>query len=104
MPPRLVPPPALQQQPVSQLQKDRKVGRQQWGVQIAAFADRKDADTLVKELRQDGYDAFVLTGAGESKTWHRVRVGQFIDIGAAKRVREVLSEQAQFKDAYVAAN
>jgi type II secretion system protein D len=102
--PRVIPPPAPQQPAASQPHKDRKVGRQQWGVQIAAFADRKDADTLVKELRQDGYDAFVLTGPAESKTWHRVRVGQFIDIAAAKRVREVLSEQAQFKDAYVAAN
>jgi cell division septation protein DedD len=81
-------------------QKERKPGRQ-WAVQVAAFADRKDAEAMASELRQNGQAVFVMTAQAEGKTWHRVRVGEFSDLGSAKRLRESLSNQAQFKHAYV---
>jgi len=83
-------------------QKERKPGRQ-WAVQVAAFADRKDAEAMASELRQNGQAVFVMTAQAEGKTWHRVRVGEFSDLGSAKRLRESLSNQAQFKHAYVTA-
>jgi general secretion pathway protein D len=74
----------------------------QWAVQVAAFADRKDADAMVQGLRGEGYDAYVLTTQSEIRTWHRVRVGQFPDIGFAKQLRQSLAQMPPFKGAYVA--
>lgn len=76
----------------------------QWSVQVAALAYRKDAEHMATGLRQAGYDAYVITAETDNKTWHRVRVGQFSDLGAAKRLRESLIDDARFKQAYVALN
>jgi cell division septation protein DedD len=97
------PPPApVVSAPPAPAPKAERRPRKQWVVQVASFADRKDADAMVGELRQKGFEAFVMTAQAESKTWHRVRVGQFSDLGTANRVKESLSNEAQVKDAYVA--
>jgi cell division septation protein DedD len=75
-----------------------------WAVQVAALADKKDADEMVLGLRSGGYDAYVITSQVESKTWHRVRVGQFADIGLAKQLKQTLTNFPRFKGAYIAAN
>jgi general secretion pathway protein D len=100
---RQAPAPALPTPAAPERQKQRNPGRQ-WAVQVAAFADRKDAETLANRLRQNGYDVFVMTAQADSKTWHRVRVGLYSDLEVAKRIKESLSNQAPFKHAYVAAN
>jgi DedD protein len=49
-----------------------------WSVQVAAFKTQAQADTLQKQLKQGGYDAYVATApAGEGRTNYRVRVGSF---------------------------
>jgi cell division septation protein DedD len=75
-----------------------------WAVQVAALADRKDADAMALGLRNSGYDAYVMTSHVDNKTWHRVRVGQFASVKLAKELRETLVAVPQFKQAYVAAN
>jgi cell division septation protein DedD len=75
-----------------------------WAVQVAALAGKKDADAMALGLRNSGYDAYVITSQVESKTWHRVRVGQFTEIGLAKQLKQSLVNAPQFKHAYVAAN
>jgi cell division septation protein DedD len=87
----------------SERQNERKYSRE-WAVQVAALADRKDADAMVAGMRKNGYEAYVMTVQTESKTWHRVRVGQFPDVAAAKRLRQSLVDALQLKGAYVAAN
>ena len=57
---------------------------------------------MVQGLRGEGYDAYVLTTQSEIRTWHRVRVGQFPDIGFAKQLRQSLAQMPPFKGAYVA--
>ncbi len=89
--------------PSSARQNEPKQGRQ-WAVQVAALADRKDADAMVVGLRKNGYEAYVMTVQTESKTWHRVRLGQFNDVASAKQLRQALVSALQFKGAYVAAN
>jgi len=75
-----------------------------WAVQVASIAEKKDADAMALLLRNNGYDAYVMTAHAENKIWHRVRVGQFADIGAAKQLRQSLITTPQFKDAYLAVN
>ncbi len=78
--------------------------KRQWAVQVAALAERKDADAMATELRSHGYDAYVMTAQIATTTWYRVRVGQFSELGAANRLKEALLNASQFKRAYVAAN
>jgi general secretion pathway protein D len=82
----------------------RPVSARQWAVQVAALADRRDADALAAGMRKKGYEAYVMTVQTESKTWHRVRVGQFPDVAAAKQLRQSLIDALHLKGAYVAAN
>lgn len=95
--------PASPARPLAERQNDRKQSRE-WAVQIAAVNARKDADAMVLGLRKNGYEAYVMTVQTESKTWYRVRVGQFSDIASAKQLRQSLVDVLQFKGAYVAAN
>jgi cell division septation protein DedD len=87
----------------SERRNERKHNRE-WAVQVAALAHRRDADALAAGMRKKGYEAYVMTVQTESKTWHRVRVGQFPDVAAAKQLRQSLIDALQLKGAYVAAN
>ena len=77
---------------------------QQWAVQVASLAVEKDAQTMADFLRQHGYDAYVMTVQLASQTWHRVRIGRFVDLEAANQLRNSLASFTDFKRAYVAAN
>ena len=49
-----------------------------WSVQVAAFKTQAPADTLQKQLKQAGLDAYVAAAtAGDGRTNYRVRVGAF---------------------------
>jgi cell division septation protein DedD len=74
-----------------------------WTVQVASVAVRKDAEKLASELRQEGYDAYVVTAQLDAKTWHRVRVGQLPRLKEALDLKKSLANDKQFKDPYVAA-
>jgi len=76
----------------------------QWAVQVAALAEKKDAEAIANRLRKDGYDAYVMTIQADTKTWHRVRVGQMVDIKTANGLKQTLASVTPFKQAYVAAN
>ena len=75
-----------------------------WAVQVAALARRQDAEAMVASLRKSGYDAYVITHEAENKTWHRVRVGRFVDLHAANQLKDTLANSTEFKRAYVAAS
>src|SRR6266576_292443 len=71
---------------------------------LAGLAGEKDAQKMADFLRKSGYEAYVMIFETESKTWHRVRIGRFIDLRAANELKDSLSNATQFKQAYVAAN
>ena len=99
--------PAAAPVPVIRASSERRYERKhnrEWAVQVAALAHRRDADALAAGMRKKGYEAYVMTVQTESKTWHRVRVGQFPDVAAAKQLRQSLIDALQLKGAYVAAN
>jgi len=58
------------------------------------------ADFLCKA----GYDSYVMIFENQGKTWHRVRIGRFVDLQSAMQLKNSLADSAQFKQAYVAAN
>ena len=82
--------------------QDRPKPNRQWAVQVAALADKKDADAMALGLRNIGYDAYVVTTQTVIKTWHRVRVGQFANLEKAQQLRQSLTQMAPFKGAFVA--
>ncbi|MGH7795853.1 MAG: type II secretion system secretin GspD [Candidatus Binatia bacterium] len=101
---RQAPAPVIPVRPAPEPQKERKPAAGQWAVQVASLAGRNDAEAIASGLREGGYEAYVLTAQVEGKTWHRVRVGQFSDLRAAKHLKESLVNKAHFQDAYIAAN
>jgi general secretion pathway protein D len=76
----------------------------QWAVQVVALAAKKDAEAIANTLRKNGYEAYVMTIRADTKTWHRVRVGQLTDVKAASELKKTLASVTPFKQAYVAAN
>jgi cell division septation protein DedD len=58
-------------------------------VQVAAFKTQAQADTLQKQLKQAGFDAYVASAAAaDGQTNYRVRVGTFKSKPAAQRMVE----------------
>jgi general secretion pathway protein D len=76
----------------------------EWAVQLAALAEKKDAESIVNTLQKNGYEAYVMTIQTGAKTWHRVRVGQMADVKVANELKKTLASTTAFKQAYVAAN
>ena len=73
-----------------------------WTVQVASVEVQQDAENLASQLRKSGYEAYIVTAQLETKTWHRVRVGQLKDLIAAMALRKDLISSKSFKTAYVA--
>jgi len=68
-----------------------------FAVQVAAYRDRKEADTLVKKLIGKGYPAFVMAPVkGAPMPVYRVRVGKYKDHREADAVSNRLKTEEQF--------
>jgi len=56
-------------------------------IQVASVKDRKSADKLVSDFVIKGYQAFRASGEVKGKgTWHRVRIGEFINKSEAELI------------------
>ena len=51
---------------------------------------------LPDKLKVKGYDAYVVAAEVKSKIWHRVRVGQGVDLSEAFELRMRLKGQGKF--------
>ena len=72
-------------------------------VQVAAYRDRKDADTLAKRLAAKGYPAFVMDPVkGTSTAYFRVRVGKYKTLKDAEAVQARLQSAEQLTNAWIA--
>jgi len=71
-------------------------------VQVAAIAESGAAESSAQKLRRLGYNAYVRVTHGNSKVWHRVRVGQMESQKDAAELRKTLATQKEYKDAYIA--
>ncbi len=83
-------------------QQTPTAGRRTWTVQVAAIAESGPAESLAQKLRRLGYNAYVRVTYGNSKIWHRVRVGQVENQKDAAELRRTLARQKEYKDAYIA--
>ena len=71
-----------------------------FAVQVAAYRDRRDADTLAKQLAAKGYPAFVMDPVkGTSTALFRVRVGKYKTLKDAEAVESRLQTSEQLKNA-----
>jgi cell division septation protein DedD len=71
-----------------------------WTVQVAATTDLAQALQLVQRLRAKGYDAYTRRRPIAGMTWYRVRVGQFADRAAAKKLEERLKRDMGLEAAF----
>jgi DedD protein len=74
-----------------------------FAVQVAAYRDRKDADSLAKQLTAKGYPAFVMAPVkGTSTAFFRVRVGKYKTLKDAEAVETRLQTAEQLTNAWIA--
>jgi DedD protein len=57
-----------------------------WSVQLGSFASRANADNLTRQVKGQGFAAFVLTGGSGTSVRYRVRVGPLADRESAERM------------------
>jgi cell division septation protein DedD len=74
-----------------------------YAVQVAAYRNRRDADTLAKQLTAKGYPAFVMDPVkGTSTSLFRVRVGKYKTLKDAEAVEARLQSAEQLTNAWIA--
>ena len=74
-----------------------------FAVQVAAYRDRRDADTLAKQLTAKGYPAFVMDPVkGTSTALFRVRVGKYKTRKDAEAIEVRLQTAEQLTNAWIA--
>jgi DedD protein len=61
-------------------------GHGSWSVQLGSFASRANADNLTRQIKGQGFSAFVLTGGSGTSVRYRVRVGPLADRESAERI------------------
>jgi len=75
-----------------------------WTVQVASLNQTRDADGIADKLKVKGYDAYVVAAEVKSRLWHRVRVGQGVDLSEAfelqtrLRARRILTKHLSRSD------
>jgi general secretion pathway protein D len=73
-----------------------------WTVQVASLNQTRDAEGIAGNLKGKGYDAYVVAAEVKSKLWHRVRVGQGVDLSEAFELRARLKAKENFDQAFIA--
>jgi general secretion pathway protein D len=73
-----------------------------WTVQVASLNQTRDAEGVADKLKVKGYDSYVVAAEVKSKLWHRVRVGQGVDLSEAFELRGRLKDQENFNQAFIA--
>ncbi|WP_434562398.1 SPOR domain-containing protein [Pseudomonas sp. Z4-20] len=64
-----------------------------WSVQLASLTSRESAEKLQKNLRSQGYNAYIRSADGKN----RVFVGPLIERAEADRLRDLLNRQQNLK-------
>jgi cell division septation protein DedD len=73
-----------------------------WTVQVASLNQTRDADGIADKLKVKGYDAYVVAAEVKSRLWHRVRVGQGVDLSEAFELQMRLKGKENFDQAFIA--
>jgi cell division septation protein DedD len=86
--------------PMTDSSRSAHLGKK-WSVQVSATPAKDIADTLVQRLKADGYDVYVVQAEVKGQTYYRVRVGYFDSHEKAQLVRQSLTRQEGYRDAYL---
>ncbi|WP_339451089.1 SPOR domain-containing protein [Pseudomonas sp. EA_5y_Pfl2_R50] len=78
---------------VSQSRVDANGLSVSWSVQLASLSSRDSAESLQKNLRSQGYNAYIRSSDGKN----RVFVGPLIERAEADRLRDLLDRQQKLK-------
>jgi len=100
---RMIPPPSRSDEPPAPVREELKVYHSglPFTVQVAAFREQADADSMVSRLRQNREEAYWQKSEG-AKPWFRVRVGGFQTQEAAKKHAEELIASKLIDNYYIA--
>ncbi len=97
------PPPAEAATPVATAAPSSDPSGPGFAVQVAAYRDRRESETLAKQLIAKGYPAFVMDPVkGAPTALFRVRVGKYKTLKDAQAIMTKLQSADQFNTAWIA--
>jgi len=76
--------------------------KQAWTVQVASFAQEKDAESLARKLTQKGYDVYIIAAEVGGKTQHRVQIGELTSRQKAFELQQTLKASEKLDQAFIA--
>lgn len=65
----------------------------QYTVQIASIGDIDKAEQVIKDLKDQGYDAYYYEAQVKGKTYYRIRCGRFVNRGEAQEYAKKLETE-----------
>jgi cell division septation protein DedD len=69
-------------------------GRPRYTIQLASYPEKGLAEEEVKNLKKQGYAAFVVAFKQDTSTWYRVRLGRFSNRDSAEKLlQEIKSKE-----------
>jgi cell division septation protein DedD len=78
--------------------------RGEWSVQVAAPRDPRHAERIKRQLTGAGYRAYIVQTRRQGETYHRVRVGYYASLDAAREAASSLRHQPGITGAFVASD
>ena len=72
-----------------------------WSVQVSAPPAKDIAETLLQRLKAKGYDGYVVQAEVKGQSYYRVRLGYFDSREKAESVRQSLTRQEGYPDAFL---
>lgn len=75
----------------------KPTGKIIYHVQLGAFKNSANADSLAKQLQGKGYDAFVQKGTKDKEAIHRVLIGKYENIKEASKMAKDISAKENIK-------
>ena len=64
-----------------------------FAVQVASYADEKEAKEYVSRLKERGFTAFYLAAKVKARTWYRVQVGLFDNVKSAEEYKLQVNQE-----------
>jgi DedD protein len=64
-----------------------------WTVQLGSFASKANAESLVRQLKSQGFNAYIASGGSKSAQRYRVRLGPIADRATASGIMAKLQAQ-----------
>ncbi len=72
-----------------------------WGVHIASYVSRPDAEKAARRFKLSGYNSYTTEYDLKGVKWHRLRIGFYSSKGEAERYAKNLSKKFNLKGVWV---